>query len=68
MQSQVTAILKHLRQGKAITPLEALELFGCFRLGARIHDIKRIYPELNIKSEMINVGKKRVARYTLEGE
>lgn len=26
--------------GKAITPIEALDLFGCFRLGARIADIK----------------------------
>jgi hypothetical protein len=27
-------------EGHSLTPLEALNLFGCFRLGARIADIK----------------------------
>ena len=38
--SQVTLILNHLKSGKEITPMEALELYGCFRLGAVIFDLK----------------------------
>ena len=31
-------VLQHLMEGKKITPIGALNLFGCFRLGARIYD------------------------------
>lgn len=30
-----------LESGQPITPLQALERFGCMRLGARIHDLKK---------------------------
>ena len=39
-KSQTERILDYMLQGHAITPLEALEKFKCFRLGARIADIK----------------------------
>ena len=38
--SQKDKILDYLMEGHSLTPLEALNLFGCFRLGARIADIK----------------------------
>ena len=38
--TQKGRILDYMRQGNCITPMEALSLFGCFRLGARIADIK----------------------------
>lgn len=38
--SQTDRILEYMLQGHSITPLEALEKFKCFRLGARIADIK----------------------------
>ena len=38
--SQKARILEYMRQGHSISPMEALNLFGCFRLGARIADIK----------------------------
>jgi|TARA_Y100000310_G_scaffold24889_1_gene23853 hypothetical protein len=38
--SQCQRIREHLMRGRALTPLEALETFGCFRLAARIHDLK----------------------------
>ncbi|MCK6381854.1 MAG: helix-turn-helix domain-containing protein [Leptospiraceae bacterium] len=41
MKSQNQKILKHLQSGKSITPIEALNKFGCFRLGARIYDLKK---------------------------
>lgn len=59
-------ILAHLQAGNTITPLEALDLFGCFRLGARIWDLKRDgHP---IVSEQIQLENgKRVARYRYGG-
>lgn len=39
-QSQAHQILEYLKQGNAITPLDALRLFGCFRLSARIADLR----------------------------
>lgn len=38
--SQTNLILEWMLAGHTITPLEALEKFKCFRLGARIADIK----------------------------
>ena len=38
--SQASLILNHLLSGKEITPMEALELYGCFRLGAIIYILK----------------------------
>ena len=38
--SQRAQIRAHLEAGRSITPLEALDLYGCFRLGARIHELK----------------------------
>ncbi len=39
--SQTSRILSYMLEGHSITPLEALDLFGCFRLGARIKDIEK---------------------------
>lgn len=49
--SQKELILSHLLEGKSITPLEALDLFKCFRLGARIWDLKK--EGHDIKSELV---------------
>ena len=42
MKSQNERILAHLKKGKKITPLDALEKFGCFRLAARISDYEKM--------------------------
>lgn len=44
--SQTQMILAYMRDGNSITPIEALNMFGSFRLGARIADIAKIvgYP------------------------
>jgi hypothetical protein len=39
-ETQTQAILRHMRSGYEITALEALKLFSCMRLAARINDIK----------------------------
>jgi len=41
MKSQNQKILNYLKQGKTITPIQALNLFGCFRLAARISDLRK---------------------------
>ena len=37
--TQTEQILEYLKQGHSITPIEALNAFGCFRLGARIWNL-----------------------------
>jgi hypothetical protein len=45
--TQAQEILKALQCGRRLTPLDALNDFGCFRLGARIHELKGMgYPTL----------------------
>lgn len=41
METQNKLIAQHLESGHTITALEALNRFGCFRLSARIWDLKR---------------------------
>jgi hypothetical protein len=66
-KSQLMKIKDHLLSGKSLTSLDALYAFGCFRLGARINDLKK--QGMNISSELIEItsgGKtKRVAKYKL---
>lgn len=38
--SQAQQILDHMERGEAITPLDALRLYGCFRLAARVADLR----------------------------
>ena len=62
--TQADQILLHLQSGQTITPIEALELFRCFRLAARIADLKALGH--NILTEMVeNAEGKRYARYSL---
>lgn len=39
-KTQLDHLRKHLRSGRSITPLEALGLYGVFRLAARILELK----------------------------
>jgi hypothetical protein len=52
-ESQNRAILAHLRAGKTITPEQAIQLFGCFRLSARIHNLREMLEAEN-KGETIH--------------
>lgn len=60
--SQTVQILSHLKR-KPITPIEALERYGCFRLAARISDLR--YQGHVIETETIQRNEKRFARYRL---
>lgn len=60
--TQTDQIFKHLSQGHRLTPLEALDRFGCFRLGARIYDLKK--QGYDIKRRMVETAEgARVAEY-----
>ncbi len=67
--SQRANIRRYLEAGEAITPLEALNMFGCARLAARIGEIKAELLAKNqfvITTQMVSVGhKKRVAQYRM---
>lgn len=66
-KSQKDFIYKWLKMGNSITPLEALQKCGCFRLSAVIFDLKYKYG-MRIKTEIIYEGRKRYAKYSLENE
>lgn len=63
--SQRKQIQAWLTSGKSITPIQALEMFGCFRLSAIIYILKYDYG-MPIKTEMVyEDGGKRYAKYYL---
>jgi hypothetical protein len=60
--SQNALIKGWLLNGYSITQQEALTQFGCFRLAARIADLKN--KGLNVVTDMVTLENgKRVARY-----
>ena len=60
--SQNAQILSALKNGERLTPLDALNRFGCFRLGARVYDLRKSH---DIRTEIINKDGKRYAAYRL---
>jgi hypothetical protein len=60
--SQTTKIHEHLKTAP-ITPLEALRKYKCFRLAARIDDLRK--EGVNVKTEIVRKGKKHFAKYYL---
>lgn len=63
-KSQTDRILDWMLAGNDITPLQALNMFGCLRLGARIADIKaRGY--LVYSKFVTTPSEKKVKRYYL---
>lgn len=53
-----------LNKGRSITPIQALDLFGCFRLGARIWDLRRSGYDIQTLNHRLPSGK-IVAKYKL---
>ena len=64
--SQNKQILSYLVKGKKLTPLDALNKFDCFRLSARILDLRQ--QGHNIITENISKGGKTFAQYSLEAK
>ena len=61
--SQNQAILQHLQAGHAITHIDAMRLFGCARLAARINDLRMRGAQ--IVTDTVVEGGKRFARYRM---
>lgn len=61
--AQKNHILKHLERYGSITPMTALDKYGCFRLAARVGELKDQGHE--IVTEMVKKGQKRYAKYRL---
>jgi hypothetical protein len=60
-RTQVDRILAHLQSGRSITPLGALRRFGCFRLAARVRDLRKA--GISVRSSMVRRNGKHYARY-----
>jgi hypothetical protein len=64
--TQNDAIKQHLLSGKPITPLDALQKYGCFRLAARIDDLRKAGLDIETLTEKRNG--KQYASYVLRGQ
>ena len=68
MMTQAEQILAALKRGKRITALYALREFGCFRLAARINDLRKSGHIIDSKpySYTTEAGeKKTIAQYSI---
>ena len=65
--TQREMILDHLKQGGQVTPLEAIDKFGCLRLGARIFELRRNGWPIE-KTIVRGKGHKCWAKYYLDTE
>lgn len=61
--TQNQQIKSYLEKGKSITPIQALNKFGCFRLAARISDLRN--DGLNIATKIVTKDGKSYASYRL---
>ena len=61
--TQKEQIINLLKTGRSITPMSALRNFGCFRLAAVIHKLKK--EGMDIETTIINEGDKTYAQYNL---
>ena len=61
--TQLQQIEKYLESGKSLTPLEALDRFQCFRLAARVGELRN--RGMKIKTIMRDNNGKRYAEYSL---
>ena len=58
-------VLDYLREHGSVTPIEALHEFGCFRLGARIYDLRKAGHRIVTEMEEGDRPHTRFARYHL---
>ena len=63
MTTQCEQILQRLKTGRTLTPVDALNDFGCFRLAARVKDLRDCGHDIVTIRE--SQGEKTFARYLL---
>lgn len=56
LDTQNKMIREFLEQGNAINPMIALNRFGCFRLSARIHDLRTTGMNIGMTRKMNSKG------------
>ncbi len=61
--TQTQKIYEYLKTGKRLTAIEALKMFGCFRLAARIADLRN--QGYTIWTDYVTVNNKTFAAYKL---
>lgn len=66
MKPQTQMIFEHLKRHGTLTPMRALRDYGCFRLAARIeeirkagHQVETIYVTRHIRSEPVRFAEYR---------
>ena len=62
--SQCAKIKDWLESGNTLTSMEALQMFGCFRLASRIHDLRDRGVNIN-KTMICGPNGKRYAQYSI---
>jgi hypothetical protein len=68
--TQTDLILEYMQEFGSITPLEAVRDIGCYRLSARISDLRKMGYPIDTKTETVinrRGRKSNFARYSLIG-
>ncbi len=60
--SQNQKILDHMLSGKSIDPMQALRKMGCFRLAARINDLR----DMGYRIDTVRVFNRRTKKHYAE--
>lgn len=63
--SQIAMVLNHLKTGEEINPLQALSLYGAYRLGAIIFDLKDEGYNIVSRIEYFEKSNGRQGRYAV---
>lgn len=62
--TQNETILNHMMTGRSISPLEALGLYGVFRLAARVFDLKQMGVDIQTRTK-VDINGKQYAEYSI---
>jgi len=61
--TQKAMIKAHFTNGGTLTPMDALNSYGCFRLASVVHSLKA--DGMLINTEIVESGGKRFAKYSI---
>ena len=62
--TQNNTLLNHMMTGRSISPLEALGLYGVFRLAARMFELKAMGVDIQKKTK-VDINGKQYAEYSI---
>ncbi len=61
--TQAKVILDHLLTGNRITALDALNEYGCFRLAARVHELRKAGHDIEETMVSSKAGKRHASYF-----